>query len=254
MPSRLPTIKRGRRPTQRPRPPREPSFIPDGWQTLRSSIEDVGRKIYPDLWNGREAEARRLLPLGGLLEEDHLADAREVISWSGFSPRQYQIQLPSISDYENERAEAERFCTACNWLRQRLWGGELAASTFQGEHRRVAQAEWYNDTFFQVALMSGMHIKNNLGYLFISTSELARLLNGPSSESAPASTIKAEGQCRAWLVGLMKATPTSEKPKLAYASEAKALFGVGSKAFSRAWANAVQEASAPGWSRPGRKS
>lgn len=69
----------------------------------------------------------------------------------------------------------------------------------------------------------------------------------------PPTTVGAETRCKEWLIGLMKAGPP-KKRKPEYRTEAKALYDVGSRAFRRAWANAVAETGNNDWSRSGPKS
>lgn len=66
-------------------------------------------------------------------------------------------------------------------------------------------------------------------------------------------TIQAETKCREWLVGLMK-NGDPERSKSDYRTKAVAKFGVGKRAFGRAWANAVAETSNTNWIKPGPKS
>ena len=71
--------------------------------------------------------------------------------------------------------------------------------------------------------------------------------------TAAQATIAAEKRCRSWLAGLMRGgEPT--KPKSEYLLEAQALHGVGTKAFQRAWRDAVTDTGNATWSKPGRKS
>ena len=66
-------------------------------------------------------------------------------------------------------------------------------------------------------------------------------------------TIGAETNCKKWLVGLMtEGAPTKNKD--AYRQEAVDTFKVGTRAFDRAWANAVGETGNTEWSHPGPKS
>ena len=82
-------------------------------------------------------------------------------------------------------------------------------------------------------------------------------LSEPEEEEQPDErdlSIKAETKCRQWLVSLMGNENKPEKAKSEYAEAAKKKFKIGTKAFIRAWAGAVEETKNTGWSRPGRKS
>jgi hypothetical protein len=63
-----------------------------------------------------------------------------------------------------------------------------------------------------------------------------------------------EARCREWLAGLMRAQPDAPRPKVELGEEARQTFGLGQRAFARAWRGALAEAG-PAWSRAGpRKS
>ncbi len=66
-------------------------------------------------------------------------------------------------------------------------------------------------------------------------------------------TKAAETKCREWLASLMRNGPPKQS-KDKYREEAKSLYNVGTKAFHRAWANAIAETGNNDWSKPGRKS
>ena len=68
-----------------------------------------------------------------------------------------------------------------------------------------------------------------------------------------ASTIGAETRCKQWLISLMNGDDGPKKAKAAYKTEAQK-FGVGTKAFDRAWSSAVAKTGNTAWSKPGRKS
>ncbi len=72
---------------------------------------------------------------------------------------------------------------------------------------------------------------------------------------AAETTAAAEGRFTAWLTARIRQAPDSPPGKPAILEEAGAAgFQVSTRAFVRAWAKAVQEANAPAWSSPGRKS
>jgi hypothetical protein len=67
------------------------------------------------------------------------------------------------------------------------------------------------------------------------------------------STIKAESQCKRWLVELMHQGPQT-KPKSAYRDDARQQWtSLGVNGFNRAWANAIVETQTTQWGKPGRK-
>jgi hypothetical protein len=70
-----------------------------------------------------------------------------------------------------------------------------------------------------------------------------------------ASTIAAERRLEAWLVEKMRANPHNPPGKAVIKRQAEAAgHRVSTRAFLRAYANAVQSAGAPAWSAPGKKS
>lgn len=69
---------------------------------------------------------------------------------------------------------------------------------------------------------------------------------------AGSSTIAAEKHCQKWLAELMR-IGNPEKSKSDYSGEAREKFRVSGRAFVRAWANAITETGATGWSKPGPK-
>ena len=69
---------------------------------------------------------------------------------------------------------------------------------------------------------------------------------GQQQSSAGAGT-----RCRKWLVGLMRDGPKT-KSKSRYRDEAKNTYGVGTRAFNKAWEEAISETGKTDWSNPGR--
>lgn len=66
-------------------------------------------------------------------------------------------------------------------------------------------------------------------------------------------TCGAETNCRTWLTDLMQNGSDPQKPKTDYEREAKNTYGVGSRAFGRAWRNAIEATRNDLWAKPGRK-
>jgi hypothetical protein len=73
-------------------------------------------------------------------------------------------------------------------------------------------------------------------------------------EPPQTTTIGAETKCKQWLIGLMSGNSRPDRLKSAYRDDARDEFNVGTKAFDRAWGNAVAETGNTAWSRPGPKS
>jgi hypothetical protein len=75
----------------------------------------------------------------------------------------------------------------------------------------------------------------------------------PPPSDPPRRTAAAQTDTTNWLIGLMKAGPPTQS-KDAYRDHAYKKFGVGVRAFDRAWANAIAVTGNEDWRRPGRKS
>ena len=75
----------------------------------------------------------------------------------------------------------------------------------------------------------------------------------PQFKPSQSGTKGAETKCKRWLIALMSDDGKPEKTKTAYRTEAQGEFKIGTKAFLRAWANAIEETGNTVWSRPGRK-
>ncbi len=82
------------------------------------------------------------------------------------------------------------------------------------------------------------------------------LLETPPGQgnSRQIATIAAETRCKNWLIELMSKDGPPDRPKPQYRSEAKSEYSVGTRAFDRAWQNAIAKTGNSAWSNPGRKS
>jgi len=93
-------------------------------------------------------------------------------------------------------------------------------------------------------------------WIFITTDSLQPFLETLRKEKPTASVILTSSQekkCRKWLETQMQDQKHPSKAKDEYRKEAKALFSVGTRAFDRAWTNAISSKEALAWSKPGRK-
>ncbi len=85
-------------------------------------------------------------------------------------------------------------------------------------------------------------------------SRVPSLSDGAPRPKPPQSgTRGTETKCKKWLIALMSDDGKPEKTKTAYQTEAQGEFKIGTKAFHRAWANAIEETGNADWSKPGRK-
>ncbi len=74
----------------------------------------------------------------------------------------------------------------------------------------------------------------------------------PKERAGTRKTIAAETECRAWLAEMMKAGPKAKK-KEDWQADAASKFKVGTRAFGRAWANALIDSGDPHeWIKTGR--
>ena len=78
--------------------------------------------------------------------------------------------------------------------------------------------------------------------------------HGTKSKKQRKTTVRDERKCEAWLVGLMNEDKPPEKTKTEYRANAKENFDIGTRAFDRAWANAVTTTDNTTWITPGPKS
>jgi len=67
----------------------------------------------------------------------------------------------------------------------------------------------------------------------------------------PPGTVAGERNCKEWLENLMRSGPP-RKIKSEYQQEATRKFKVSIRGFARAWAMAITQTGAVGWSKPGR--
>jgi len=75
----------------------------------------------------------------------------------------------------------------------------------------------------------------------------------PKDDTKQQTTIRAENQCQKWLEDLMSNNSNQDKGKKLYQDEARQAHKVGTKAFIRAWSNAITATGNTNWGRPGRK-
>jgi hypothetical protein len=96
--------------------------------------------------------------------------------------------------------------------------------------------------------------RNEIDSLKSKWAELARLAPAePDPAANRRATIAAETECETWLAEQMRQGPP-KMSKANYKNDCQERFGVGSRAFERAWANAVKQTGSTGWTKPGRKS
>lgn len=82
---------------------------------------------------------------------------------------------------------------------------------------------------------------------------LAKSIKKIWSTPPVASTVPDETACQSWLEGLMANNSTQDEAKKFYQDEAKQKYNVGTKAFNRAWANAITAIGNTNWGKPGRR-
>ena len=123
-------------------------------------------------------------------------------------------------------------------LRSSIWGGAAAERIFKTGRASISAGDHYFPYMVD-------------GLVLIKKSSIDALFDGDSDEP---SNNAAETKCRKWLITLMTGNSKPEKVKAAYKTKAQDEFGVGAKAFARAWASAIEKTGNAAWSRPGRKS
>ncbi len=82
--------------------------------------------------------------------------------------------------------------------------------------------------------------------------DLWRSLQSPDNETTSTSTAGAETRCREWLENLMR-SGSKKKSKSEYFTDA-GQFQVGTRAFDRAWAQAIKNTGKIAWKIPGPRS
>jgi hypothetical protein len=204
------------------------SFVPPGYLTLRDAVDRTGHHCHGADWTGSE------------------------------------IQQLSDPKRPSDRLEA-----AVDELRGLLALGKINAVAVaeNGKKFPVESSVWlagngrqvFDTGLLPVGNIRETLVARNQGTLWrqilVPEIQLQELLEKEieSPKIQRRATIKAETECRIWLVEMMNAgSPT--KGKSTYQAEAIERFGVGSRAFIRAWANAIAESGNSEWSKPGRKS
>lgn len=72
------------------------------------------------------------------------------------------------------------------------------------------------------------------------------------TEKQAMATIDKEKKCQEWLVGMMQNSQLKKKIKAEYKLEAQDKYGIGIKAFNRAWSSAIERTNNVAWLRAGR--
>jgi hypothetical protein len=207
------------------------NFIPPGLLTLKSAVDLTGQHCFGFAWTGREIRQLRDPP---------------------------------------PKRPSQRLESAVNQLRGLLALERVSAIAIaeNGKQFSVPAALWRSEDgrrAFDIGLLS----IGGLPKVFQARKDqtLLRRIHVPEDQLQTAlaediekrgtlvrqATAASETKCRKWLLTLMnKASPT--KPKAEYLADAKEKFGVGTRAFLRAWDQAVIETGKTEWSKPGRKS
>lgn len=198
-----------------PRTYRKPAFIPDGYIDVLGALPIVGKALFDDKWTGEEVTDR--------------------CKGEALQRRDQTVQ----------------------WLRQSAYAGTISSKiiTKFGTDHLLPKNVWAADTVSQIfnsgwagfVEMAGYLPVNFEGHVLFCEREVTSAL------STSTTTIGAERKCCGWLADKMRKGPP-EKNKAEYLAEAKALFEIGSKAFLRAWGNALVDTDNIEWSKPGPKS
>ena len=166
---------------------------------------------------------------------------------------EYFGQLKHAGEWEAEKASSKQE------FQQLLFEGNLSAKLFTdyGDLISLPSRDWGGigaERIFETGRAS-ISVGNEYfpdtvhGLVLIEQSAIGAL----TAEASP-STTEAETKCRKWLTVLMTGNSKPEKVKAAYKKEAQAKWPVGSKAFGRAWTDAIKDTGNTTWSDPGRKS
>jgi hypothetical protein len=233
--------------------------IPPGYVSLVEKLDEVGRTNFGEQWCGAKAwelreRANRLqprlplllrTPLPKLLPNDWWRDRR-----LGVAVNAERIRIWEEAEKQAVKAEGQ-WSQVTAELRSRLYGTPPKFTDAHPAYEQLPDGRlsliphhrWFGDI---------------APYMFITgKTEGGRSILIPQPVSRYAtqggSSIKAETHCQKWLVTKMKAgKPTKTREE--YRAEAADKFKVGSRAFSRAWANAIAEAKNLEWRKPGPRS
>jgi len=199
-------------------------FVPPGFIALRDAVDLAGRSLFGAEWSGKEVRKLRSPPPKRQIRrlEDAVALLRGHLSTG-------KVQARALAE---DGTVFE--------VRVAVWLSRNGRSVFDtgllpfGDLREAIKAR--GERKFHRRIL-------------VHKSDIERAFPGRPAQA----TVAAEVRCRKWLAGLMQKGPP-EGPKRRYQAQAKEKFGVGPKAFNRAWANAVAETGNAEWSKPGRKS
>jgi hypothetical protein len=239
-------------------------FVPSGFMTLQRSVERVGKTLFESAWEApfSEAETDELYRIIDAIRPFEALGTLSAIT-DGRNKLQQRAALTDSSRSLLERfvAQEGRKGEIIHSLRQALFQEKLAASilTVKGHLIPVPSHVWasvdapriFDTGQAEFTLQCGFEPYCFKGRVLLGEYELNQWMHARVSKDS--STIGAEQRCRRWLVELMKRGPQI-KPKRQYEEEAKTQFGVGRRAFARAWENAKQDSSTNSWGKPGPKS
>ena len=195
----------------------EPHFIPDGYVDARGALSIAGEALFGNEWTGLEIIARKLKGW----EPEARQRWEEAVEWVCQTCYAGKITPEVIT------------ARGSLWpVPQVLWGAKDALKIFDKGTARFAAGHSYSSPSIE-------------GHVLFPEQELKDALTTSTT------TIAAEGRCQKWLADLMR-SGNKEKSKPDYETEAKTKFGVGTRAFRRAWDGAIRETGKTGWGDPGR--
>jgi hypothetical protein len=209
----------------------EIEFVPPGFLKLQDAVDLAGKHCYGAAWTGRET-------------------------------RQLSDPPP--------KKPSDRLEAAVDQLRGYLALGRVAALAIaeNGKHFSVPVSLWLSEdgrNVFNTGFCPPVALRESLQRrqdgtlrrrILVQEKQLRALLieeAGTSGAAAHQTTIAAETRCRDWLAQQMKEYERRPHNKTWYKAQAQEKFDVGSKAFDRAWANAIAASGNTNWSKPGRR-
>jgi hypothetical protein len=205
-------------------------FVPSGFVTLRDAVDLTGRHLLGPAWTGNEIRQLRFpAPKRSLRRlESAVHELRSLLG---------SDMVSAIAVFEN--GQTFPVPTAL-WLSQDGRAVFNTGNLSVGNLREALRAR-----------REGTRTRHILLRRTELEGALANALNQAGSERRL--TVKAEHDCHTWLTDMMRAGKPTKK-KTAYREEAQSQFGVGQRAFDRAWANAIATTGNTDWKKPGRKS
>lgn len=182
----------------------------------------------------------QFLPIGYLSVQESIEQVGALLFGREWTPDETQ------NNSNHNRSQAvERF-------QKHLYRGDVQSSILHdgGITFSLPNHAWGSDDISKAFSTGRIHYDYLEGQVIIEEISFKKWL-ATLGTSKSISTVNAERRCHLWLTELMSCGKPKTKKKSEYQKEAFNQFGVGTKPFTRAWANAVSDTENSNWSKPG---